>query len=352
MLQCPTCYFSMTNYSRQNDSTDCSSYLPTGEWTLAKPEICFTAAEIIVTLFGILHNSLFLLISYRLKWFKYCQYFLICNQAVADWTSSVFWCFESTRHMITALTDAIPVELNGTCQDAVQVAATYFSDLPASIAINASQKSAIAIGFDRLFLLLFPHTWVKLSVSYRFSLIVIVWLWAVFEQIVPLLYAYVETQGRGLVDMVAYAIRFNTRVIPFLQLADSVCLGFLSIAAPFASATFCRRAMNGNGAVSVFCGGMEGVNRRIIKRVNILACLTIVSHLFLSLAIVAITLNLGEPATGITIPIVLSYAIWPMYIFAWKDDTFRGELKKILAECRRTKCCGNPIGEVGPRESA
>lgn len=279
-------------------------------------------ANLIVSLLALFHNILFATIAYRLQWFEFYQFFLICNQVIADIISSIFWILKASVNIIMVNLDC--VRISDTCT--VSLYLTFLATLPVRISLSASQKAAIGIAIDRLYLLIFPYRWIKRTTQYRVFLIGVAWTWAILQETLPIL---ILSKTLLVTDW-----DLQNSVVEYLlasSVADSLLLLILYIIAGVVSASFCKRATKGTKNTRVYCSRMEITQRKIVMRVNALAFLTIISH-FLMAIVLFTTSSTIIPWIKFpeAVPIGLSYSIWPLYIFAWRDVKFRRELKKIV----------------------
>lgn len=251
---------------------------------------------------------------------------LICNQLIADLTSSIFCAVIFSG----GLTYYVTVYHEGHWPELLRVWPYLFLILlPPRIALSASQKSAIMVGFDRIFLLFFPHKWVRMGGRYRNGLVTIVWEWAISQEIWPYDLLYAPSSTNSYAPYKKYMIYYYA-----LSAVDiSLLLIILYIFIMFASAKFCQRAANGNESIQVYCHGLEETQRTIVARIKILALLTVISHLLMSVAVLSV--NSLSSCTSMTVfgtclPVGLCFTILPLYVFAWKDAVFREELIKVL----------------------
>lgn len=149
----------------------------------------------------------------------------------------------------------------------------YLTNLCLRLALNASQKAAIAVAINRLHLLLLPHRWIHRSTWYRYGLIGFAWTWAVGQEMIPVLVFLLS--NAELHNGLFYYQVFSSAV-------NSIFLIISYIITIVVSPKFCKRAMKGAKSIRVYCSNMEQTQRLLAKRVNALAFFTVVSHILLA----------------------------------------------------------------------
>lgn len=272
------------------------------------------ALFILIASVGVVHNGIFITVARRLEWFKSYQFYLICNQIIADLTTGLI-CVNSC--ILTMIHNILDIDL---CKFINRSSVFWFIlALPFRCALNCSQKSAVIVGFDRLFLIGYPHKWIKLTARYRFALIAVAWVWAIAEEALPIA-CFLEPTERW--DACRDTINDFYK---YSWLVNSLVLMIVYTVLASASSTFCERAVYGNKALHVFGSRLDQVQRDIFTRVRLLALLNVGSHMLMILALFLIWFDLSEAMC-----VALCYTILPIYIFAWRDEKVRDELKKIL----------------------
>lgn len=275
---------------------------------------------LIASVLGLLHNIVFATVAYRLKWFEFYQFFLICNQIISDITTYIFYIIYSCFSVTLLVLDCE----NGQLMYDFTVDFSYLTNFPIRVAIIASQKAAIVIAIDRLYLLLRPYRWIRLSVWYRYGLIGVAWTWAIGQEMVAAL-IFVSSPQVWHSGLFYYQVSSSA--------ITSLILIILYIITAFVSPSFCKRATRGTSSIRIFCADMETTQRRVIRRVNTLAFLTVSSHILLGLTHFTMNSPNAWTAAPIIAAVAIWYGIWPIYIFCWRDKVFRNELKKCCVKC-------------------
>lgn len=275
-------------------------------------------ATFVTATLGFFHNLLFLAVAYQLDWFRFYQFYLISNQIIADIATTFFWGLNSAGGMATCYWPSL------CCSGGLDYVSAALVELPETIALDLCQKSALMIGIDRLFLLLYPLKWIRLTSRYRFLLISIAWTWSIVQKTWPILYSlltHIVDEPHWLYDYMWSSCIVVSSFIIIINLI--IC---------FSSSSFCSRVINGQTQLSVYWSGMEKYQRKIVVRVGTLSVLTLLSHMCMLLGYLVVFATPQDVGTTL----VMLSTIWPLYVCAWKDKRFREKLKIVL---RSTFCC-------------
>lgn len=319
-------------------SPSCDEWIYPDAWT-SPPSAGFIGVAI-VGLLGIVHNALLLTVAYRIKWFQYSQFFLIINQSMVDLLASIAWTVEAVRILLS------------TSQQTITVLNCILINLPANILFTLSQRCALTVAFDRLFSLLFPFRWMRLSDFYRFFLIALAVIWATAQESCWLFVAGVSNETCFVPESQCYRLpeggmgQGDGFVASFVfgltsDFGASALIILFYIIIPCLSATLCKRVICGQENVQVYCSNMEQQQRRILVRVRLMSFATVGSYLC-TMCIGLFFTDSVIPNSSVLFTIFMALSLLntvpPLYLFAWKDEAFRCELKQIL---KRIFCfCG------------
>lgn len=295
------------------------------------PSLFFIAVAI-VTFFGIVHNALLLTVAYRIKWFRYSQFFLIIFQSIVDLLMSIAWTINSARILSST---------NGQMISAFNCVLT---NLAPNILFTLSQRCALAVAFDRLLSLLFPFRWMRLTDSYRFALIAVGVFGATLQETCWLYFASAGKDTCTVPESQCYRLpqgglkkgdnlNFSFFIGRISDLTSSILIVCFYIVLPCLSATLCKRVICGQENVQVYCNNMEQQQRRILVRVRLMSLATVGTYMCTTcIGLIFLDCLVSSNSDLYTIFMALSLlnTVPPLYLFAWKDEAFRCELKQIL----------------------
>lgn len=317
---------------------------------------------------GIIHGCVLLAIAYRLKWFSLIQFSLIMNQGIVDLMTSAVWAISATRMLIVT---PFPCDLTKGAASREVLLDCQLIHFAGNVLLTLSQRSAFAVAFDRAYSMLFPIRWVKSKAPYRYSLIIVAWMWSVVQESVWLV--AVDSSFSSLDCLNHYGARNDScNTIESIRTIESCCINtevqclrhpttlpksvdawlitltyasdifafaltilFYTVI-PALAADFCKRVKCGNPNVEVYWSGMEAEQQRMLVRVQLVTFATLINYF--------VTLGLGTFWTDILlndefgvslmqtigVALILMNTVLSVYLFAWKDPPFRRELKKLL----------------------
>lgn len=302
-----------------------------------------TIATLILCIIGFCHNIILLVVAHRIKWFQHCQYFLIVNQTVVDLFTSFIFGFSAIRTLSYSLTQTPDIMTVGNCN---------LIYLAANILFTCTQRCALIVAFDRLYSVLFPFSWLRRSEYYRYGLISFAWIMAIWPEIawlfsVSLGFDYAGDQY-NLYGVPICMPRCEANIVTGAEIlfqienafdnAFSILIIVFYIIIPTLSATVCKRVACGQEHVTVYWSGMEQHQRALLNRVKVMSFATVFIYLcteFTGTFMMDYLPNLFKGGDKYFIyPIATAVSMMntvpSLYVFAWKDDNVRRELKKIF----------------------
>lgn len=272
----------------------------------------------IIAILGLIHNVLFLIAAARQKWFSTYQYYLICTQVIVHFLVSLAWLLEV----------ALTISPGSLAFDETSCLILAFS---VRLLMNASMKSAIIVGVDRFLVVLAPYFWAKLARRYRYGLIAVSWAWAIANESWPFTFLPGDPSGcfkSDCLGLVQRRIMSHHDVKIFAWIGWSVDT-ILPVGLYFAILIFAERLIMTlhRRCMNVLCSAaLEDQVRKQHTRLYIMTLGTFITNSFISLGLFLVDIGYMPEVT----PVALTYVIWPFYIFAWADQSFRGELKRVL----------------------
>lgn len=316
---------------------------PCDDWTYQSkglPASPTLIAVAIVGVLGIIHNSFLLVIAYRIQWFRYSQFFLIIFQSLVDLLTSIAWTLEALR-ILSTLSTFLP-----TSSQTITVLNCILINLPANILFTLSQRCVLTVAFDRLFSLLFPFRWMRLTACYRFALIASAVIWATGQESFMLYVAGIGNETCFIEESQCYRLpqggsqendAFMSAFV-FGRASDfgaSALIILFYIVIPCLSATICKRVICGQEKVQVYCSNLEKQQRLILVRVRLMSLTTVGTYMCtmcIGLVFVDYLVSSYSMLFTIFMAISLLNTVPPLYLFAWKDEAFRLQLKQILRQ--------------------
>lgn len=128
----------------------------------------------IISFIGLFNNMVILIIFYRLKWFKNDQMLFFINGTIVDFVECLANFFVNIYFVISLLW---PLKY-GISSQLTCVALTVLIKIPSACV----GRFCFVIAFDRLLAQWYPAKWYQMGKLYHWTVVSIVWLWAIVQE--------------------------------------------------------------------------------------------------------------------------------------------------------------------------
>lgn len=288
---------------------------------------------LIISLLGAINNSILLVVSYHLRWLRLPQYALINMQVFADLM------FDITAAGITIYAITYRIMNTPNTIDQLHCVAIF---VPTAIFSATSQRLSLAVAIDRLVNVLFPYNWLALGMTYRLIMIALSFAWGLVQETTWLAFADENKCVKMCFDYVSYPADVWWATV--VTAGDMITCGLIVIAymalPPLSGRIF--RRLNCQRFFLVALSDMEQRERNMVQRVRLMSVLVVTSFLcttFIGTVGFDFTPMNANDSNVELLVFIQPFAgalqslntVLPLYLFAWKEESVRNELRAIIS---------------------